>query len=97
MRVDEEDEPAVKGYKDADDRYAEYQGRPEQIKHRAERNEARRAETKKLGHAPTGDVAHVQPLVRGGANTLKNEKVESAAKNRSWRAGQKGYKVPLDK
>lgn len=77
--------------------YDAYQGKPEQIKHRAERNEARRAETKKLGHPPVGDVAHIQPLVGGGKNTLANEKVESAKKNRSWRAGMKGYRVPVDK
>lgn len=77
--------------------YDAYQGKPEQIKHRAERNEARRAEAKKLGHAPVGDVAHIKPLAGGGANVLRNEKVESVAKNRSWRAGMKGYKVPVDK
>ena len=76
--------------------YAEYQGRPDQIKHRAERNEARRAEAKKLGHPPVGDVAHITPLKSRGANTLANEKVESAAKNRSWRKGQRGYTVPKD-
>ena len=76
--------------------YRTYQGLPEQIKHRAERNEARRAEAKKLGHAPVGDVAHITPLKGGGANTLANEKVESAAKNRSWRKGRRGYSVPID-
>jgi hypothetical protein len=86
--------PSKRDYKHE---YAEYQGTPTQIKHRAERNQARRDETKKLGHAPQGDVAHVKPLDGGGANTLRNEKVESIAKNRSWRKGQRGYKVPLDK
>jgi hypothetical protein len=86
--------PSKRNYKHE---YAEYQGRPEQIKHRAERNEARRAETKKLGHAPSGDVAHITPLAGGGANKLSNERVESAKKNRSWRAGQTKYHVPVDK
>jgi hypothetical protein len=86
--------PSKRDYKHE---YAEYQGRPEQIKHRAERNEARRAETKKLGHAPVGDVAHIKPLAGGGRNQLSNERVESSAKNRSWRKGQVGYKVPIDK
>lgn len=86
--------PSKRDYKHE---YAEYQGRPEQIKHRAERNQARRDETKKLGHAPKGDVAHIKPLAGGGANTNRNERVEAVAKNRSWRAGQKGYKVPVDK
>jgi len=85
--------PSKRNYKHE---YAEYQGKPEQIKHRAERNELRREETKKLGHPPTGDVAHIAPLERGGKNTLQNAKVESIKKNRSWRAGQKGYKVPRD-
>ena len=86
--------PSKRDYKHE---YKEYQGTPLQIKHRSERNEARRAETKKLGHAPVGDVAHIKPLVGGGANVLRNEKVESVAKNRSWRKGQRGYRVPEDK
>ena len=61
------------GKRDYKHEYAEYQGTPTQIKHRAERNEARRAETKKLGHAPQGDGAHVKPLAGGGTNTLRNE------------------------
>lgn len=74
--------------------YAEYQGRPEQIKHRAERNHARLEETKKLGHAPKGDVGHRVPLASGGSNSNSNFAVESVAKNRGWRKGQKGYHVP---
>lgn len=77
--------------------YEAYQGRPEQIKHREERNKARAEETKKLGRAPKGDVAHIKPLAGGGRNVLSNERVEAVAKNRSWRAGQRGYKVPVDK
>lgn len=77
--------------------YAEYQGKPEQIKHREERNKARAEETKRLGHKPAGDVAHIRPLAGGGSNSLSNARVESVAKNRSWRGGQKGYKVPVDK
>lgn len=76
--------------------YKEYQGTPEQIKHRAERNKLRREETKKLGHSPAGDVAHIKSLKGGGPNSLSNARVESATKNRSWRGGQKGYKVPVD-
>lgn len=76
--------------------YDAYQGKPEQIKHRAERNKLRAEETKKLGHAPVGDVAHVHSLKSGGTNTLSNARVESVAKNRSWRKGQKGYHVPVD-
>jgi hypothetical protein len=74
--------------------YDTYQGKPEQIKHRAERNHARLEETKKLGHAPRGDVGHIHPLQRGGSNTSSNERVQTVAQNRSWRKGQKGYYVP---
>lgn len=76
--------------------YKTFQGKPEQIKHRAERNQARREETKLLGHPPKGDVAHITPLDRGGTDSMSNLKVESAAKNRSWRAGRRGYSVPND-
>lgn len=86
--------PSKRNYKHE---YAEYQGRPEQIKHREERNQARRAE-EKAGKAVAGkDVAHIKPLAGGGSNASSNERVESAAKNRSWRRGMTGYRVPVDK
>jgi hypothetical protein len=44
-----------------------------------------------------GDVAHIKPLAGGGINSLGNSRVETVAKNRSWRKGQKGYHVPIDK
>jgi hypothetical protein len=77
--------------------YDAYQGKPEQVAKRAERNKLRAEETKKLGHEPKGDVAHIQSLKSDGPNTLSNAKVEAPGKNRGWRAGQKGYKVPVDK
>ena len=43
------------------------------------------------------DIAHVVPASRGGKTVASNLKVEAAAKNRSWRAGEAGYKVPVDK
>jgi hypothetical protein len=77
--------------------YDEYQGKPEQIKHRDERNAARAAAEKAAGGKKlSGDVAHKVPLARGGRNTSANERVESVAKNRSWRRGQRGYHVPDD-
>jgi hypothetical protein len=85
------------GKRDYKHEYAEYQGKPEQIKHRAERNAARAAATKSAGHALSGDVAHKVPLDRGGSNTRSNERVETVKKNRSWRRGQTGYHVPDDK
>lgn len=85
------------GKRDYKHEYAEYQGRPEQIKHREERNKARSLEAKQLGHPPAGDVAHVRSLKKGGTDAKGNLKVESASKNRSWRRGQRGYNVPTDK
>ncbi len=85
------------GKRDYRHEYDTYQGKPEQIKHRAERNAARR-EAEKAGKAVAGkDVAHIKPLAGGGSNKGSNERVESEAKNRSWRRGMTGYKVPIDK
>jgi len=48
--------------------YDNYQGQPEQIKNRAERNAAR-AKLKKKGAPVAGkDVAHVKALSKGGSN-----------------------------
>jgi len=43
------------------------------------------------------DIAHVKAASQGGKTVASNLKVEAAAKNRSWRAGESGYKVPTDK
>ena len=66
--------------------YANYQGQPEQIKNRAERNAARAVEVK-LGNAHKGDgkdVDHIKPLVKGGSTATSNLRVVSASKNRSY-------------
>lgn len=76
---------------------ARYEDTPAQIKHREERNALRAQETRKVGHPLVGDVAHIIPLAGHGVNTLGNARVETVAKNRSWRKGQKGYHVPVDK
>jgi hypothetical protein len=76
---------------------ARYEDTPEQIKHREERNLLRAHTAAKLGHSPTGDVAHINPLAGHGTNSMGNSRVESVHKNRSWRKGQKGYHVPVDK
>lgn len=67
--------------------YAEYQGKPEQIKNRSERNQARAAVEKRLGtKAIAGkDVGHKKGLISGGTNAPKNLRVESVAKNRGWK------------
>ena len=68
--------------------YEEYQGKPEQIKKRAQRNAAR-AKLMKEGKVHKGDgkdVAHVKALSKGGSNGT-GLKVESAGANRSFLRG----------
>jgi len=80
------------------ERYEEaYQERPDVVKRREARNLARAHETKRLGHNPAGDVAHITPLSRRGKPEGSNIKIESVAKNRGWRKGRSGYSVPTDK
>jgi hypothetical protein len=76
----------------------EYEERPEQIKHREERNRARALLAAKAGRkALSGrDVAHIESLGKGGTNAPPNLRAETVSKNRSWRKGQKGYNVPKD-
>ena len=73
--------------------YAAYQGKPEQIKHRAERNAARREMEKKgLAHKGDGkDVGHKKSLRDGGSNKPSNTKMQSVASNRGWRRGKSSY------
>jgi hypothetical protein len=85
--------PSRRDYKKED----RYEDSPAQIRHREERNHLRSEMEKRAGHPLTGDVAHIVPLAGGGANSLGNARVESIHKNRSWRAGQKKYEVPVDK
>lgn len=66
--------------------YDTYQGKPEQIKNRAERNAARSVMMKK-GAVKKGDgmdVDHVVPLSKGGAKTSKNLRVRTDNQNRSF-------------
>ena len=66
--------------------YANYQGKPDQIANRSDRNAARRQMEKK-GVVSKGDgldVDHKKPLSKGGANTLKNARVVPKSKNRSF-------------
>jgi hypothetical protein len=68
--------------------YEQYQGTPEQIKKRAERNAARR-KLEKEGKVHKGDgkdVAHTKALSKGGTNAT-GLKVESAGANRSFLRG----------
>lgn len=67
--------------------YANYQGKPSQIKKRAERNKARRT-LEKEGRVHKGDgmdVDHKKPLVKGGSNNESNLRVRTKKANRSFK------------
>jgi len=69
--------------------YENYQGKPEQIKNRAERNAAR-AKLKKKGAPIAGkDVAHIKALSKGGTNK-DGVKIQTVAKNRSFKRNSDG-------
>ncbi len=64
--------------------YAEYHGKPEQIKKRAERVKARRM-MEKTGAVTKGDgkdVDHKVPLRKGGSTVKSNLRVRSVKANR---------------
>lgn len=65
--------------------YENYQGRPEQIKNRSERNKARRKMEKVVGKSKLRgkDVDHKVPLSCGGSNDMKNLQITSVRYNRS--------------
>lgn len=74
--------------------YRNYQGKPEQIANRAERNHARR-EMEKDGRVHKGDgkdVDHKRPLAKGGSNDRSNLRVTSKSDNRSF-ARTKGARM----
>ena len=72
----------------------EYQGTPEQIAKRSERNKARRQYEKEHGNLPSKvDVDHKTPLKNGGSNSRDNLRAVPESKNSSWRKGSTGYKV----
>lgn len=66
--------------------YANYQGKPEQIANRSDRNQARAAMVK-AGKAHKGDgkdVNHKVPLIKGGSNSKSNLNVQTKSQNRSY-------------
>ena len=75
--------------------YAIYQGKPDQIKKRSQRNKARRMMQKAglVGIGDGKDVAHKKAIDNGGTNSRSNLTVQSPSKNRGWRKGKKGYSV----
>ena len=74
-----------------------YEDSPKQVKYREERNVARHHAQKASGKKLSGDVAHRVPLSGGGSNRDSNIHVETVKKNRGWRKGESGYKVPKEK
>jgi hypothetical protein len=65
--------------------YDNYQGKPEQIKKRAERVKARRM-MEKTGAAKKGDgkdVDHIKPMRSGGTSAKGNLRMRSKSANRS--------------
>lgn len=66
--------------------YKNYQGKPEQIANRAQRNSAR-AQLMKEGLVKKGDgndVNHKEALIKGGSNSRSNLNVVDANENRSY-------------
>lgn len=72
--------------------YENYQGTPEQIKNRAERNKARRAmeDAGKVRKGDGKDVDHKTPISKGGKTTPGNLRVQTASANRSFRRNKDG-------
>jgi hypothetical protein len=71
-----------------------YNAKPEQVKKRVMRNQARAEYEKRNGDLPSNvDVNHKKPLDRGvkGANNASNLEATGQKKNRGWRKGKSGY------
>lgn len=65
--------------------YAKYQGTPEQIAKRSERNKARRAYEKSNGDLPsTVDVDHKKALSKGGTSKASNLRAAPQSENTSF-------------
>lgn len=72
--------------------YRDYQGTPEQIIKRSQRNKARRAYEKVHGDLPSNvDVDHKKRIDKGGTNKPSNLRALTESKNSAWRKGKKGY------
>lgn len=70
----------AKRQRDYKKEYADFHGKPEQIRNRGLRNKARKAQGLKKGDPR--EVHHVIPLSKGGSNAKDNHKVVSRATNR---------------
>jgi hypothetical protein len=88
----DKDSPETAMPRDYKKEYENYQGTPEQLKNRAQRNKARAMMTK-AGRVTKGDgkdVDHAQPLSKGGTSTAKNLRVKTASSNRSFSRNPNG-------
>lgn len=76
-----------------------YNARPEEAEKGVERRRTRRQAIRegKVAIGDGKDIAHKRAMDNGGRSTPNNIKVEPASKNRDWRRGQSGYKVPNEK
>jgi hypothetical protein len=75
--------------------YDKYQGTPQAIKERAERNKAR-AEMEKKGLVHKGDhkdVDHRHPLSTGGSNDPSNWRVQPRSVNRGYKRDAKNRPI----
>ena len=79
--------------------YDRYQGSPEQIKKRSERNKARRAYEKAHGNLPsTVDVDHKKPIDKGGTNKMSNLRAVPQSQNTSFARTKTGdFKSQISK
>jgi 5-methylcytosine-specific restriction endonuclease McrA len=57
-----------------------YENRPEQVRNRVERNQARRESGLKVGDSR--EVDHIVPLNKGGSNAKSNRRITSRSFNR---------------
>jgi len=60
--------------------YANYHGKPEQIKNRSKRNQARKIMGLKKGNPM--EIDHKNPLSKGGSNTKRNLRIVTLKTNR---------------
>ena len=68
-----------------------YNARPEQIKNRVQRNQARREYEAKHGDLPsTVDVDHKKRIAHGGTNAPSNLRAVPEKVNVGWRKGKRG-------
>lgn len=79
--------------------YERYQGKPEQIAKRSERNKARRAYEKANGDLPsTVDVDHKKPIDKGGTNKASNLRAVPQSQNTSFARTKTGdFKSQISK